>query len=94
MANNANLDKVGCEYGRNLKEMLNAFKEEYSCKFLTCKEKISAMNDRIEDLERWKEMIDERILKFETKLAWLMGVSATIGSLIGTTIVLLVKHLL
>ena len=62
--------------------------------FLKDKEKLNAINDRIEDLERWKEMIDERILKFETKLAWLMGVSATIGSLIGTTIVLLVKHLL
>jgi len=93
MANGADLDKVGCEYGRNLKDMMNAFKEDYFCKFSTYKEKMNAINDRIEDLERWKEMMDERIMKFEVKLAWLMGFSAMIGSLIGTAVATLIRHL-
>ena len=93
MANNANLDKVGCEYGRNLKEMLNAFKEDYTSKIFAYKEKLNALDERIENLEEWKKMIDERIVKFEVKLAWLMGVSATVGSLIGTTVAMLIRHL-
>ena len=88
------LNNVGCEYGRKLKDMLEAHKQDMCCNFVFCKERINALSDKLEELEGWRMKMDDKILKFETKLAWLMGVSATIGSLLGTTIALLIKHLL
>ena len=93
MADGANLNHVGCEYGRKVKDMLEAFRQEACCNFVTCKEKLNSFDIRLENLEEWRKKMDDKFLKLETRLAWLMGIFATVGSLVGTTIALLLKHL-
>ena len=93
MADGANLNHVGCEYGRKVKDMLEAFRQETCCNFVTCREKLNSFDIRLENLEEWRKAMDDKFLKIETRLAWLMGIFATIGSLVGTTIALLLKHL-
>ena len=93
MADGTNLNNVGCEYGRKVKDMLEAFRQETCCNFITCKEKLNSFNIRLENLEEWRVKMDDKFLKLETRLAWLMGIFATIGSLVGTTIAFLLKHL-
>ena len=93
MADGANLNHVGCEYGRKVKDMLEAFRQETCCNFVTCREKLNSFDIRLENLEEWRKAMDDKFLKIETRLAWLMGIFATIGSLVGTTLAFLLKHL-
>jgi len=93
MADGANLNHVGCEYGRKVKDILEAFRQETCCNFVTCREKLNSFDIRLENLEEWRKKMDDKFLRLETRLAWLMGIFATVGSLVGTTIALLLKHL-
>ena len=68
MANEAKLNNVGCEYGRKLKDMFEAFKQDMYCNFATYKERLSALESRLEFWERREERMEEQLRKIEIKL--------------------------
>ena len=93
MANEAKLNNVGCEYGRKLKDMFEAFKQDMYCNFATYKERLSALESRLEFWERREERMEEQLQKLAIKVAWISGTFAMAGSLIGIFLAFLLKHL-
>ena len=94
MPNGEFLDKVGCEFGRTTRNMFNEHKQDYLSITASFREQFRSLEYKVHNLEKGACMIEERMTKLETKLAWLMGVSAMVGSVIGTLIVAFIKHLI
>ena len=93
MANEAKLNNVGCEYGRKLKDMLEAFKQDMYCNFTTCRERLNALENRLEFWERREEKMEEQLQKIKTDLAKTMIVVSSIQTILLGGLFLLLRHL-
>lgn len=83
------LDKAGCEYGRTTKERLQCLQQETEVlkyKYVLLEKEISEIKKQFDDL--FQDFSD-----LKTKFAWLVGSLSVLGSLGGSLLSALIKHL-
>lgn len=91
---NGELDKVGCEYGRATRCLLEDFRRYCATATAKTEERLKAGADKFHELESAIKELTEKVTSMQTKQAWMLGFAAAIGAMFGTLLSAILKHLL
>ena len=90
---NGELDKVGCEYGRETRRQLEDFKRHCASVTARNEERLSQGSDRFAELDDEIKELGRRMDEMQTRLAWLIGACAAAGSFAAALLEKVLAHL-